>query len=76
MLRHLGAAGCGLLICAGIVLAADPPQRQRELPRAGELKVGDAAADFKLKTTDGKSEVQLSSFKGKRPVVLVFGSYT
>jgi len=40
------------------------------------LRAGDPAPDFKLKTRDGSREVQLSGFKGKRPVVLVFGSYT
>jgi hypothetical protein len=40
------------------------------------LRVGDVAPDFKLRTKDGSREVQLSSFKGKRPVVLVFGSFT
>lgn len=40
------------------------------------LRAGDPAPDFKLKTMGGDREVQLSSFKGKRPVVLVFGSYT
>ncbi|MBI5394239.1 MAG: redoxin domain-containing protein [Verrucomicrobia bacterium] len=40
------------------------------------LRVGDAAPDFKLKTKDGSREVTLSSFKGKRPVILIFGSYT
>ncbi len=40
------------------------------------LQVGDTAPDFKLKTRDGDREVQLAAFKGKRPVVLVFGSYT
>ncbi len=44
--------------------------------RAGELEVGDVAPDFALRTTDGKSRVQLSSFRGRQPVVLVFGSYT
>ncbi len=43
---------------------------------SGGPSVGDAAPDFTLKTTDGKSEVRLSAFEGKRPVVLVFGSYT
>jgi peroxiredoxin len=38
--------------------------------------VGDTAPDFQLSTLDHKSEVQLSSFRGKQPVVLVFGSYT
>jgi hypothetical protein len=44
--------------------------------RAGTLHPGDMAPDFRLKTRDGKSEVALSSFRGSRPVVLVFGSYT
>ena len=45
-------------------------------PRNGDLKVGDAAPDFDLKRLDGKGTVKLSSFKGKQPVVLIFGSYT
>lgn len=43
--------------------------------RAGALQPGEAAPDFRLKTLDHKSEVQLSELRGK-PVVLVFGSYT
>ena len=42
----------------------------------GNLQVGDEAPDFTLKKVDGKELVQLSSFKGKREVVLIFGSYT
>ena len=44
--------------------------------RAGHLEVGHAAPDFRLKTLDKTSEVSLSSFRGKSPVVLIFGSYT
>jgi peroxiredoxin len=44
--------------------------------REGKLRVGDEAPDFSLETYDKKSIVQLSSFRGKKPVVLVFGSYT
>ena len=44
--------------------------------RGGHLKVGDAAPDFTLDTYDKKARVQLSSFRGQKPVVLVFGSYT
>ncbi len=44
--------------------------------RGGRLKPGDAAPDFRLPTLDGTAFVQLSSFRGSRPVVLVFGSYT
>jgi hypothetical protein len=44
--------------------------------RAGHLQVGDAAPDFTLKTPDGATEVHLAAFRGQKPVVLVFGSYT
>ena len=44
--------------------------------RAGELGVGDTAPDFDLQTVDKTARVQLSSFRGKQPVALVFGSYT
>lgn len=53
-----------------------PNRRKGDLRMADTLRVGDAAPDFKLKTRDGSREVTLSSFKGKRPVVLIFGSYT
>jgi len=46
------------------------------LARSGNLKTGDAAPDFRLRALDKSSEVRLSSFRGERPVVLVFGSYT
>ncbi len=44
--------------------------------RAGALHPGDAAPDFVLPTYDKSAHVQLASFRGDRPVVLVFGSYT
>jgi hypothetical protein len=44
--------------------------------RRGTLQVGDTAPDFTLPTYDHKQQVTLSSFRGNRPVVLVFGSYT
>ena len=42
------------------------------------LKVGDKAHDFTLKKLNSKKKktVTLSGFQGKKPVVLVFGSYT
>lgn len=40
-------------------------------PRAGEY-----APDFELPTFDGTKVMRLSSHRGARPVVLVFGSYT
>ncbi|MFN7973558.1 MAG: hypothetical protein U0166_14610 [Acidobacteriota bacterium] len=44
--------------------------------RGGALSVGDAAPDFDLETSDKTARVRLSSFRGEKPVVLVFGSYT
>jgi hypothetical protein len=44
--------------------------------RAGHLQPGDAAPDFTLEAPDGSSPVRLSSFRDKKPVVLIFGSYT
>ena len=40
------------------------------------LVKGEVAPDFVLKSLDGESETKLSDFRGKKPVVLFFGSYT
>jgi len=39
-------------------------------------KVGDLAPDFELQDPSGERSVRLSEFRGRRPVALVFGSYT
>ena len=44
--------------------------------RAGSLAPGVAAPDFELPTLDHSETIRLSSFRGSRPVALVFGSYT
>jgi hypothetical protein len=44
--------------------------------RAGTVDAGEPAPDFELPTLDHSARVRLSSFRGSRPVVLVFGSYT
>lgn len=38
--------------------------------------VGEAAPDFELERHDGTGRVRLSSYRGDRPVVLIFGSLT
>jgi len=38
--------------------------------------IGSNAPDFKLPRLEGGELVQLSSFNGKKPVALIFGSYT
>jgi hypothetical protein len=44
--------------------------------RSGRAHVGDKAPDLSLEAADHKSHFQLSSLRGQKPVVLVFGSYT
>jgi hypothetical protein len=39
-------------------------------------KVGDIAPDFLLYDVNGENPVRLSDFRGRRPVALIFGSYT
>jgi hypothetical protein len=71
-------AGVALALLSLPVDAQDRPL----LPRPGHhpgnvLKPGDPAPDFTLKILGGKDEtVTLSSFKGRKPVLLAFGSYT
>jgi peroxiredoxin len=59
MARHFAAALVALSLGAGAA------------PAQTKLKVGDAAPDFTLPATNGKT-VQLSSFKGQKNVVLAF----
>ena len=51
-----------------------PPARGER--HQDQLKLGDLAPDFTLPDQAGKQKVTLSSFRGKKPVVLIFASYT
>ena len=53
-----------LLAVLGVVALAQQPT-----PPKTHLKVGDAAPEFSLRATDGKT-YKLSDFKGKKNVVL------
>jgi hypothetical protein len=44
--------------------------------RAGSLHVGDTAPDFTLSKVDKSSILRLSDLNAKKPVVVIFGSYT
>jgi len=62
---------------APVVWGALPAKRMWLWARRGTLADGDLAPDFSLRTThDRARRVTLSSYRGQRPVVLVFGSYT
>lgn len=67
---HLIAAGWLAVSAVGSAAAAQTG-RHPETIRAGTL-----APDFTLASPDGKQSVTLSDFRGKKPVVLIFGSYT
>ena len=58
------------------VMVVVPFEPMWNVARRGETSVGALAPDFTLPTVDRKAQVSLASFRGKRPVVLVFGSYT
>jgi hypothetical protein len=61
---------------APLVWGGLPAQRMWLWARGGTLSEGQTAPDFTLPTLDTRSQVTLSSHRGERPVVLVFGSYT
>ena len=44
--------------------------------RSGPARVGEMAPDFDLESTDHLDQFRLSSLRGQKPAVLVFGSYT
>lgn len=52
-----------------------PPSPSMRRPPPGAV-VGKPAPDFTLSSPDGTTTVTLSDFRGKRPVALIFGSYT
>lgn len=39
-------------------------------------KVGDLAPDFELADSQGKNQIRLSDFRDRKPVALIFGSFT
>jgi hypothetical protein len=57
-------------------LARDGRASKRMMRDDGAPKVGEFAPNFKLESLDGTREVELVEFRGDRPVVLFFGSYT
>ena len=59
-----------------LVFAVLPGPSLWRWARQGSLAVGDPAPDFTLPLYDRSGSVTLSSFRGRQPVVLVFGSYT
>ena|SRR5579864_3433626 len=60
----------------GVLFMVIPIGPLMMLARAGHLKPGDMAPDFRLPVLHSQETVQLASFRGQKPVALIFGSYT
>jgi len=56
--------------------ARSRPAREGDLRGGKAPEVGQPAPAFKLHSIDGDETFELKSFAGKKPVALVFGSYT
>lgn len=70
-----------ILSCAALAAQQRGPSVEarkllEERRREGTLKQGDLAPDFTLKLLHSEKILRLSSFRGVKPVALVFGSYT
>jgi thiol-disulfide isomerase/thioredoxin len=68
-----------LRVLATIIAAAwllDSSQAAQKRRNPETLRAGDLAPEFSLKSPDGEKTVQLSDYRGAKPVVLIFGSYT
>ena len=65
-----------LLLAVSGILPAQKPDLAGFGHGEGKFKKGDMAPDFRLKRLRASDETSLSSFRGKKPVALVFGSYT
>lgn len=67
MLKQFAIACCAMLA----INFASSVHAQEEGEKLLPLKIGDAAPDFNLQGSDGKTYT-LSQFKGKKPVILAF----
>jgi peroxiredoxin len=77
-----------LALCALSAFAQETPKRPRQQARPGEvitrpdtrervrsnLKAGDAAPEFSLPRVGADGEIALADYRGKKPVVLIFGT--
>ena len=77
------SAGFDIAPIESVSIPTISTNRERNTPPAPnertideQTRVGEPAPDFTLLMHDGKSKITLSDSLGKRPVVLIFGSYT
>ena len=74
----LGGVAIGVVTWAMVVIGPSTiwGMLRYDTRKEGALKVGDRAPDVSLLALDGRTRVALSERMGKRPLVLIFGSYT
>jgi hypothetical protein len=67
-----------MLEAGGDGLTDDARQAMEVVVQRDEMgpHAGDVPPDFNLKLMGSEDRVRLSSFKGQKPVALIFGSYT
>lgn len=75
-LLMVSVAGGTALAQSGGSGATSQPNRAQQAQERKPLKVGDLAPTFALASLDGKKLTDIKSFRGKKPVLLFFGSYT
>jgi cytochrome oxidase Cu insertion factor (SCO1/SenC/PrrC family) len=79
--RRVRSASVFLFIAVAWISADDAsgqrrPSKGRANRTPDRIKEGDVAPTFELKSVDGKQSFKLEDYRGKKPVALVFGSYT
>ena len=79
-MKKLAIATLVLTITVSMLATTVEAQRSRQRGQRGQrddgLKVAEMAPTFVLKSLEGSDQTDLASFRGEKPVVLFFGSYT
>ena len=65
-----------LLFVLVLIPVSASSRRERFNRDDGAPKKGDVAPTFSLKTLDGKKEFDIARLIGRKPIILIFGSYT
>jgi len=65
-----------IFLSANLLGQQSQKRGRRMMADDGAPKVGDMAPLFKLKLLNSKKEVDIKEFIGKKPLILIFGSYT
>jgi hypothetical protein len=78
MVRRFYLLPLGVVMISSLaaVSAGEPAEDGARVRRGRAPRVGEPAPLFRLQSLDGASVTDLASFRGVRPVVLFFGSYT